>query len=122
MLPEQRWLYRAQVLRVIDGDTLVITLDLGFNLSASAHLRLLGVNAPELHGATAGAGLQAKRFAETWVMNAGSTEQGWPFVLETHKLDELDSFGRYLATCWRVNDGSCLNEELLASGNAVVFK
>lgn len=41
--------YRATVVRVIDGDTLVVNLDLGFHLTYRAHLRLAGVSAPELH-------------------------------------------------------------------------
>ncbi len=40
--------YKAIVNRVIDGDTINMTIDLGFRLSYTANCRLAGINAPEL--------------------------------------------------------------------------
>ena len=40
--------YKAIVNRVIDGDTINLTLDLGFRLTYTANCRLAGINAPEL--------------------------------------------------------------------------
>lgn len=44
------WLYQypAEVLRVIDGDTVTIRVDLGFYLYLQHNVRFFGVNAPEL--------------------------------------------------------------------------
>jgi endonuclease YncB( thermonuclease family) len=39
--------YRASLLRVVDGDTIDVDLDLGFNLRARHRLRLLDVDTPE---------------------------------------------------------------------------
>jgi endonuclease YncB( thermonuclease family) len=44
----ETYTYRATVVRVIDGDTLVADLDLGFHLTHRAHLRLANVQAPEM--------------------------------------------------------------------------
>ena len=68
--------YAATVDKVVDGDTvhLVLTqtyeldIDFGFNIidhiafqkTAHQDIRLYGINAPEMHGATAAAGLAAK--------------------------------------------------------------
>lgn len=42
--------YNAQVVRVIDGDTVEIDIDLGFKMTyKKAHMRLSGMNAPEMN-------------------------------------------------------------------------
>ncbi len=40
--------YRARLVRVVDGDTLDLTLDLGFGIIRTDRFRLFGLNAPEL--------------------------------------------------------------------------
>ena len=35
--------------RVIDGDSFVCVVDLGFNISLTQTARLVGINAPEIH-------------------------------------------------------------------------
>jgi micrococcal nuclease len=47
MTPAYR--YRATCERVIDGDTVVLRVDLGFRVHTIIHLRLRGYSAPELH-------------------------------------------------------------------------
>ncbi len=44
-----RYAYRAAVVRVIDGDTVILDLDLGFYVTVRMSCRLLGINAIELH-------------------------------------------------------------------------
>ena len=39
--------YRSRVTRVVDGDTIDVELDLGFNIKLSERVRFVGVNAPE---------------------------------------------------------------------------
>ena len=39
--------YAAKVERVVDGDTIDVTLDLGFSIQYQARIRLLGINTPE---------------------------------------------------------------------------
>lgn len=64
-----------------------------------------------MHGTTAPAGQAAKDYVTAWLAGAD-------IVLQTYKSD---AFGRFLATLWRTADGACLNDDLLSSGNAVVF-
>ena len=40
--------YKATVLKVIDGDTVKLTIDLGFRLSYTANCRMAAINAPEM--------------------------------------------------------------------------
>ena len=39
--------YAATVERVVDGDTIDVTLDLGFSIQYQARIRLHGINTPE---------------------------------------------------------------------------
>jgi len=40
--------YKAKLNRVVDGDTVNLTIDLGFRLTYTANCRLAGINAPEM--------------------------------------------------------------------------
>jgi micrococcal nuclease len=40
--------YKAIVVRVVDGDTVVLNIDLGFNVCMNESCRLAGINTPEL--------------------------------------------------------------------------
>ena len=39
--------YKATIRRVVDGDTVDVTLDLGFNIMYNIRIRLLGIDTPE---------------------------------------------------------------------------
>ena len=43
---EQRYLYDAELIRVVDGDTIDAWIDLGFNITVRRRIRLWGINAP----------------------------------------------------------------------------
>ena len=55
-----RYHYRASVIRVIDGDTVEARISLGCRAYLDRHVRIIGYNAPELHGASHEAGAIAK--------------------------------------------------------------
>ncbi len=109
------WAYRARVERVIDGDTLQITIDQGLNTHRAERVRLLGVDTPETKGATKMAGRLATIYVEDWLAEA---DDEWPLIVQTARGD---AFGRWLARVWRRSDGRELNDDLLKAGHAVVF-
>lgn len=113
-----RYLWRASVSRVVDGDTLDVVLDAGFRRSGTERVRVYGVNCPEVKGETRPAGLAATAFTTDWIANR--TAESWPFVIETFKTDV---FGRYLARVWPAGavDGPDLSQALLDAGHAVPF-
>jgi micrococcal nuclease len=115
MIPEQAWVYRAKAVYIVDGDTVDVWIDAGFHGYRRERLRLLGVNAPEMHGASKAYGVAARLYVGDWLNQVGD----WPLIVQTERSDV---FGRFLATVWRVSDGACLNDDLLASGKAVPFK
>jgi micrococcal nuclease len=116
-MPPDIWAYRACLVRVIDGDTLDVTIDQGLHTHRTERLRLLGVNTPELKGPTRPAGLAAAGFVTDWLARV-PFDDDWPLIVQTHKGD---AFGRWLARVWRRSDGRELCADLLAAGHAVVF-
>jgi len=67
------WTYEAEVVRVVDGDTLDLSVDLGFNVRHRSAFRLLDCWAPELYsGAHRAAGTDAGQEVLRWL---GLTEE-----------------------------------------------
>lgn len=80
--------YKASVVRVIDGDTLVLDIDVGFGfLHKNVTCRVLGINTPEMKGAEKELGKQVKQEVEK-ILPIGS--------LVTIQSVKLDHFGRSL--------------------------
>lgn len=104
-IDEMLYTYKAKVLRVVDGDTLSVTIDLGFKTHAVRTLRLIGVDTPERGKPGYNA---AKAFATSTVL-------GKDVYVQTYKAD---SFGRYLADVWyREGDNEFrLSHELTVRG------
>ena len=120
------WQYRADVERVVDGDTIDLEIDLGFGITLTgdeARVRLLDIDTAEIFGAAEGsaefeAGQAHKAFVEEWVEDAGDAE--WPVFVETRKDDERGKYGRWLATIIRRSDDAVLNDDLVEEfGDAV---
>lgn len=98
--------YRAQVVEIMDGDTIRATIDLGFGVSlSSTPVRMLGVWAPEKFGASKSNGLKAKRIAEDNVKPGEIIT-----VLIDHKRPR-EKYGRVLGVII-LSDGSNLNQRL----------
>ena len=47
------YVYKCEIVKVIDGDTLDVLIDLGFNIKMKERVRLLGVDTPEVFGQNA---------------------------------------------------------------------
>lgn len=61
------YVYKVHAHRAIDGDTVEAVLDLGFFLTNTIHVRLAGVNTPELKGKQKAAGIVVARFVQDWL-------------------------------------------------------
>lgn len=97
----QLYTYKAKCTKVIDGDTLDIIIDFGFNTYGKRRVRLLGVDTPERSQMNY---KEATQFTRNCVENKD-------VFIQTYKSD---GFGRYLAKVWFENN-RCLNEELKKS-------
>lgn len=87
------YVYRAKLVKIIDGDTIDFALDLGFHTHIVVRTRLLDVDAPEVRGSEKPMGLQVKSlvigFFEKW--------KGDPITVETRKTGK---YGRWLSRIW----------------------
>lgn len=103
--------YKATVARVIDGDTIVADIDLGFfTWRHSETLRLSRIDAPETHTETKEAGQAAKAFLQ------GLLPIGQHVIIQTIR-DRRDGFKRYIAEIW-LGDIN-INDLLVSEGHAV---
>ena len=105
--------YQAKIDRVIDGDTVVVLVDLGFDLHSKQTVRLYGINTPECRTrdkVEKAAGLKAKaRLKEMLADTRGRV------VIKT-RLDGKGKFGRVLGVLY-ANDVD-LNRQLVLEGHA----
>lgn len=93
-VPTANWVHPATVLRVVDGDTVLVSLDLGrypHRLRAEVPVRIAGLYAPELR---APGGPEA-RAALTALLDGPE-----PLVAQTRKPDPRDPYGRVVADLW----------------------
>ena len=108
--------YKAGLVRVLDGDTVVLSVDLGFNVGVQEHFRLSNINAPELHGHdpdTKAAALESKKYLEG-LLAAG------PLTIRSERRTQ-EKFGRYLV---RIVNGAgvAVNEEMVKAGHAKTYE
>ena len=107
--------YRATIRRVVDGDTVDVTLDLGFNILYNSRIRLLGIDTPEsrtIDLEEKARGLAAKDRVKE-LCPVGSS-----VILKTTK-DGRGKFGRILGEIF-VGDIN-VNQQLVSEGHAVEY-
>lgn len=105
--PLTAWWFRGQVRRIIDADSIVVRVDLGFNVNVNINVRVLGVNAPEARSAE---GEAASLYAMTLLAES-------PITLRT---EHDRSFARWLADVW-LPDGTSYADRLVEAGHAVRY-
>ena len=116
------WHYQAQVTRVVDGDTIDVTLDLGFRMTTQQRLRLAGIDTPRIWSIEKAEGLKASDFVTQWVEEVEKEETevsgpwlNWPFLVETGKTGK---YGRWIAKVFAASDRTnCLNDAIDKAGH-----
>lgn len=97
--------------RVIDGDTVDVTIDLGFKIYVDLRVRLHQINCPETRTTDINQkqkGLAAKQFLEQLLQDAQSV------TLISHKIGK---FGRVIGSLY-INE-NCVNDLMVTEGHAV---
>ncbi len=108
--------YRVkQVLAVVDGDTIDVDIDLGFDISITKRVRLAGIDTPESRTsdkAEKALGLEVKNLLKETLKKASN------ILIKTEKPDSSEKYGRVLG--WLYIDGApdSFNQTLIASGYA----
>jgi micrococcal nuclease len=111
------YVYPCKVVNIVDGDTIDIELDLGFNIKMKERVRLIDVDTPEVFGRNAvPEGTVASDFTKRWVDERLARGV---FLYESKKYNSRDKYGRSLGYLrWLGVDGQkeTLNEAVNAAG------
>ncbi len=103
--PEPQYVYHAEAVRVVDGGTLVMNIDLGFHVWLHDEtLRLKDIAVPDLKGAQ-------KEEAIKWREALGNLLEGHKLIIKTSKDKSPNPPTRFLVTIWA--DDVNVNEALL---------
>jgi micrococcal nuclease len=107
--------YVKKVTKVVDGDTIDVEIDLGFDISFSSRVRLAGIDTPESRTRDKmekSLGLESKEYLKK-AIDASKT-----VVIKTEKMNSSEKYGRILG--WLFLDGSkvSVNEQMIADGYA----
>lgn len=109
--------YKATVKRIIDGDTLVLDIDLGFYMFMNeTKIRLYGLDTPEMNSEDPLLRLQAI-MATRYLFD--NLQVGEKVVIKTI-LDKREKYGRLLATIIK-KDGLNINEGLIQNKLAISY-
>lgn len=119
--------YKANILKVVDGDTVHAQIDLGLDVTHYMVLRLAGINAPELSNKPAGQ--ESKAYLAHKLLEAPVFVDGFPRITIRTLKDKREKYGRYLAylftgslpnAAYGEEDwAGSLNEALVEAGHAV---
>lgn len=121
--------YSAKVLRVVDGDTYDLNIDLGFRIWSKQRVRLHKVETPEKYGVKKESeeyarGVAASEFAEEWLglkpdPITGLAPGNGEVVIQSYDGAPLGQgkYGRWLVEIVNL-DGESLNQALLDAGHA----
>ena len=112
--------YYAKVNKVIDGDTINVDLDLGFNVILSNQsVRLLGIDTPESRTSDKSEkvfGTLSKNKVKEFIDKCEGQ-----IILQTVLSDSEEKFGRLLGKIINPKDNTVLNDWLITSHYAVVY-
>lgn len=117
--------YNATVTEVVDGDTIVIDIDLGFDVMfTNQKVRLLGIDTPESRTSDKVEkvfGVASKDFVKKFVAGCKSK-----VIIRTHISEGTDDsgrekFGRLLGEIVNPDTKEVLNEQLISKNYAVRY-
>ncbi len=108
--------YRVKkVTGVVDGDTIDVDIDLGFNVSFSQRVRLAGIDTPESRTKDKfekTLGLEAKEYLKSKLKDATL------IVIKTEKPDSSEKYGRILGWLYVDGDTVSINDHMIEDGYA----
>lgn len=108
--------YRVKkITGVVDGDTIDVDIDLGFNVSYSQRVRLAGIDTPESRTKDKfekNLGLEAKEYLKTKLKDAEL------IVIKTEKPDSSEKYGRILGWLYVNGDTVSINDHMIEDGYA----
>ena len=123
--PNRKSCYNFRVIKidkVLDGDTIDVTIDLGFDLYKKERVRIAGVDTPEKRTRD----LEEKELgihATNWLKDKleGAISGDDDLVIRTELVGGVGKYGRLLGWCY-IGDGAVsLNEMMIEEGYAWAY-
>jgi micrococcal nuclease len=107
--------YVRKVENVVDGDTIDVLIDLGFDILFASRVRLAGIDTPESRTKDLkekALGLEAKEYLKKALKDAKSV------VIKTEKMDSSEKYGRILGWIYVDDNTVSLNDMMINDGYA----
>jgi micrococcal nuclease len=104
-----------EVKNVVDGDTIDVIIDLGFDILFASRVRLAGIDTPESRTkdkVEKVLGLESKEYLKKYLKDARSV------VIKTEKMNSTEKFGRILGWIYVNGDTESLNDKMINDGYA----
>jgi micrococcal nuclease len=103
------------VTKIVDGDTIDVIIDLGFDILFASRVRLAGIDTPESRTkdiAEKTLGLESKEYLKKQLKDAKSV------VIKTEKMNSTEKFGRILGWIYINGDTESINDKMINDGYA----
>ena len=107
--------YVRKVENVVDGDTIDVLIDLGFDILFQSRVRLAGIDTPESRTkdlAEKALGIESKEYLKKHLKDAKSV------IIKTEKMDSSEKYGRILGWVYINGDTESLNDKMINDGYA----
>jgi micrococcal nuclease len=104
-----------EVKNVVDGDTIDVVIDLGFDILFASRVRLAGIDTPESRTtdkAEKTLGLESKEYLKKQFKDAKS------IVIKTEKMNSSEKYGRILGWLYINDDTESINDKMINDGYA----
>jgi len=120
------YIYRVrQVIKVVDGDTIDVAIDLGFDISLTKRVRLSGVDTPESRTTDLkekALGLEVKEWLKKKLQDQTD------IIIKTELPDSTEKYGRILGQLFvgdkevmSVNKKKSVNQQMIDEGYCWVY-
>ena len=104
-----------EVKNVVDGDTIDVIIDLGFDILFASRVRLAGIDTPESRTADKAEkalGIEAKEYLKKHLKDAKT------IVIRTEKINSSEKYGRILGWVYVNGESESLNNKMINDGYA----
>ena len=119
MADKDPYIYRIkQVLKVVDGDTIDASIDLGFDISLEKRIRLAGIDTPESRTTNIkekAMGLESKEWLKKTLEGAKD------ILIKTELPDSTEKYGRIIGHLFINGQETSLNNQMIYEGYALAY-
>ena len=113
------YIYRIKnILKVVDGDTIDASIDLGFDISLEKRIRFAGIDTPESRTTNLkekALGLESKE----WLKKA--LEGAKDILIKTELPDSTEKYGRIIGHLFINGQETSLNTQMIDAGYALAY-